>query len=177
MRLVPTGIVGAFIVEADPVVDDRGSFARLFCADDFRAAGIKLTPVQTNISHNPAALTLRGLHYQAAPHGEAKLVQCVRGRIFDVAVDLRIGSPSSHVAVSVELAAGTDRAFYIPDGCAHGFLTLTDNSDVFYCMGSSFVVGSGRGVRWDDPAFAIDWPAAPRLISERDATYALTGAA
>lgn len=171
MRFLPTAIAGAFVVEAEPLVDDRGSFARLFCADEFRDAGLSFLPVQTNISHSPTVGTLRGLHYQAAPHGEAKLVQCASGHIFDVAVDLRPKSPSFCAVASVELVGGSDRAFFIPEGCAHGFLTLADDSDVFYCMGSPYVAGSGRGVRWDDPAFAIAWPAAPRLLSARDAAY------
>jgi dTDP-4-dehydrorhamnose 3,5-epimerase len=175
MRFVTTRVAGAFVVEADPLADDRGSFARLFCADEFFEAGLAFTPVQTNISHNPTAGTLRGLHYQAAPHGEAKLVQCVRGRIFDVAVDLRPESPSFRAAAVIELEAGVDRAFFIPSGCAHGFLSLDDHSDVLYCMGSPYVAGSGRGVRWDDAAFGIAWPATPRLISPRDAAYPAFG--
>lgn len=171
MRFLSTAIVGAYVVEADPLTDARGSFARLYCADVFRDAGLTFTPVQTNISHNSVAATLRGLHYQVAPHGEAKLVQCVRGCIFDVAVDLRPESSSFRAVAAVELIAGCDRGFYIPDGCAHGFLTLVDESDVYYCMGSPYVAGSGRGVRWDDPALGIHWPTEPQLISPRDATY------
>ena len=168
---MPTPVAGAFIVEAQTAVDDRGGFARLFCTEAFQAVGIDFAPLQTNISHNPALGTLRGLHFQRVPHGEAKLVQCVRGRIFDVAVDLRPESPTFRVAASAELAAGRNTTFYIPSGCAHGFLTLEDNSDVFYCMGSPYVAGSGSGLRWDDPAFGITWPAAPQIISDRDAGY------
>ena len=119
----------------------------------------------------PKAGTLRGLHFQAPPHEEAKLIQCVRGRVFDVAVDLRRHAPSFRRSVCTELSADGNRLFLIPKGCAHGFLTLEDNSDILYYMGDAFVPGVGQGVRWNDPAFEIPWPAAPRLISERDAAY------
>ena len=171
MQFVQTAVAGAYIVVSETARDARGGFARLYCAQEFQAAGIDFAPVQTNISHNSAAGTLRGLHFQRAPHAEAKLVQCVRGRIFDVALDLRPESPSYRVAAAVELVAGTDRSFYVPPGCAHGFLTLEADSDIFYCMGSSHAAGSGSGVRWDDPAFGIEWPMAPRVISPRDAAY------
>jgi dTDP-4-dehydrorhamnose 3,5-epimerase len=112
------------------------------------------------------------MHYQATPHQEAKLVQCVRGRIFDAAIDLRPDSPSFRRVQSLELAADGGRMFFVPAGCAHGFLTLEDASDVLYYMDTAFVPGVGLGVRWDDPAFAIAWPMSPRVISDRDATYA-----
>lgn len=172
MHFVSTRVQGAFIVELDAMQDARGSFARTFCGDEFAAAGIDFAVVQANVSRNAQRLTLRGLHLQADPHGEAKLVQCVRGRIFDVAVDLRPGSPTWRHYAAVELDADGDRLFFIPPGCAHGFLTLEDDSDLIYYMGSAYVAGVGTGVRWDDPAFGITWPAAPRVISERDAGYA-----
>ena len=127
--------------------------------------------VQANLSSNGPLSVLRGLHAQRAPFAEPKLVQCVRGAIFDVAVDLRPESPTRGRTAAVELAAGADRLFFIPAGCAHGFLTLAAGSDVLYYMGASYVPDAGIGVRWDDPAFAIDWPAAPAVISERDAGY------
>ena len=123
-----------------------------------------------NVSHNRDAFTLRGMHYQAAPHGESKIVHCVRGRIFDVAVDLRPGSASYLKWVGVELAPQLRRLLFIPDGCAHGFLTLEASSDIVYAMGHPFVAEAGRGVRWNDPAFGIEWPQTPRIISERDAS-------
>ncbi len=171
MRLVPAGLDGAYFVDLAVARDDRGSFARTYCRDAFRDAGIDFEPVQCNLSRNPAAGTLRGMHYQRPPHGEAKLVQCVRGRIFDVAVDLRRASPTFGAAVGVELAADGDRLFYIPEGCAHGFLTRAADSDILYYMGKAHAPGTGAGVRWDDPAFAIPWPEPPRLISDRDASY------
>ncbi len=171
MRFVPTAIDGAFRVEMTPAADPRGSFARSFCAAEFAAAGIDFRIAQLNLSRNPRAGTLRGLHGQLPPYAEAKLVQCVRGRMFDVAIDLRPGSPTRLAHAAVELDADGDTLFYIPPGCVHGFLTLTDDTDVLYHMGTAFVPGVGFGVRWDDPAFGIAWPAAPALMSERDAGY------
>ncbi len=171
MRFVPTAVDCARIVEVEGHEDLRGYFARTFCEDEFARAGIAMRVVQTNVSRNPRRLTLRGLHYQAEPHGEAKVVHCVRGRIFDVAVDLRPYSPSYCGWASVELSADDNRVFYIPRGCAHGFLTLEESSDVVYLMGAPFVPGSAHGVRWNDPAFNIAWPTMPVEISERDATY------
>lgn len=171
MRFVATEVDGARIVELDGHRDSRGYFARTFCEQEFAQAGIGMRVVQTNFSQNPARLTLRGMHYQAAPHGEPKIVQCVRGRIFDVAVDLRPQSPTFRRWAGVELGPVTNRVFYIPEGCAHGFLTLEVDSDIVYLMGAPYVPGSGRGVRWNDPAFGIAWPGAPAEISERDRDY------
>lgn len=171
MRFLPTAIDGAFIVETAPQADDRGSFARTFCEADFAGAGIDFRAVQMNLSRNPHLHTLRGLHGQVAPHAEAKLVQCVRGRIFDVAVDLRAGSPTRLAHVGVTLDATDDRLFYIPAGCLHGFLTLAPDTDVLYHMGTAFVPGVGTGLRWNDPALGIGWPATPALISDRDAGW------
>jgi len=171
LRFQPTEIDGAFFVELDTHADERGLFARTFCEDVFAKAGVTMRTVQANISRNPKAGTLRGMHFQAPPHEEAKLVQCVRGRVFDVAVDLRRSLRSFGRCVGTELSADGNRLFLIPKGCAHGFLTLEDNCDLLYYMGDAFVPGAGRGVRWNDPAFKIPWPAAPRLISERDAAY------
>ena len=171
MRLIESDVTGAFVVELALHHDERGAFARTYCRKAFAEAGIDFVPLQCNISRNPRAGTLRGMHYQMAPHGEAKLVQCVRGRIFDVAVDLRSDSPSFGNWAGLELSADGDQLFYIPSGCAHGFLTLEPETDVLYYMGAPFVPGAGAGVRWDDPAFAVAWPAKPLVISERDATY------
>lgn len=171
MRFEPTAIVGAYFIDLEPHADERGMFARTFCEEVFARAGITMRIVQTNISRNPKAGTLRGLHYQIPPHGEDKLVQCVRGRIFDVAIDLRPDASSYRRAVWTELCADRDRLFFIPKGCAHGFLTIEDGSDVFYYMGTAFVQDRGCGVRWNDPAFAIPWPEPPRIISQRDSSY------
>jgi dTDP-4-dehydrorhamnose 3,5-epimerase len=171
MRFAETALAGVVTVDLDAAQDERGFFARTFCEDEFRNAGITMQPRQTNVSHNIKAFTLRGMHYQAAPHGETKVVQCIRGRIFDVVVDLRSGSPTHRRWVGVELAPDLRRMLFIPEGCAHGFLTLEDESDVFYLMGSAYVPEAGRGVRWNDPAFGIVWPAPPRVISARDGSY------
>ena len=166
-----TDIDGVRIVELEPHNDARGSFARSFCTDEFAAAGIDLTIVQTNISRNTSRATLRGLHFQAKPAPEPKLVRCTAGRIFDVAVDLRPASPSFCRWTSVELDADAHNGLYIPAGCAHGFLTLNDDTEVTYLMGAAYVPELARGVRWNDPAFSIDWPFAPETMSETDAAY------
>lgn len=171
MEFVATGIEGAFLVNPPAHSDDRGSFARLFCAEAFAAHGIAFEVVQANLSRNPVRNTLRGMHFQAQPHGEPKLVHCAAGRIFDVAIDLRPASPTFRRAFAVELSPGTGALFYIPAGCAHGFLTLEPHSDVLYFMGAAYVPGSGRGVRWNDPCFAIAWPGSPAVISDRDASW------
>jgi dTDP-4-dehydrorhamnose 3,5-epimerase len=171
MRFEPVGIAGAVLVDLTMHRDERGAFGRLYSGDLFRDAGIDLEIAQVNLSRNPSRLTLRGLHTQLPPHEEPKLVQCISGRIFDVAVDLRPGSPTRGAVATAELSADADRLFYIPPGCAHGFLTLEPATTVLYYMGKAFVPGVGIGVRYDDPRFAIPWPALPELISDRDASY------
>lgn len=171
MRFAATEIDGVLLVEAEPRSDERGSFARLQCPDEFAAAGRPFAPAQTSLSRNPTAGTLRGLHYQPSPHAESKLVRCVRGRIFDVAVDLRPDSPTHRRWVGMELSAENMRGLFIPEGVAHGFLTLEADSDVLYQIAPKYEPGHEAGVRWDDPAFGIAWPQAPALMSPRDATY------
>jgi dTDP-4-dehydrorhamnose 3,5-epimerase len=163
------------IVELEAHRDERGFFARSFCAQEFADAGIQLQIVQANLSHNPEARTLRGIHSQYPPHEEPKLVQCVRGRLWDVAVDLRPNSPTYGRSVGVELSPDLERLFYIPPGCGHGFITLEDQTDVLYLMGAPFVPETGFGIRWNDPSFDIPWPTKPLLISERDASYPTFG--
>lgn len=172
MRFTETAIAGVVVVDIAPRSDERGAFARLHCPDDFAAAGHPFSPAQTSLSRNPTALTLRGMHYQPAPHAETKLVRAVRGRIFDVAVDLRPQSPTHGRWTAAELSAENARALLIPEGVAHGFLTLEPDTDVLYQISPIYRPGHEAGVRWDDPAFGIDWPAAPALISPRDASYA-----
>ena len=171
MKFNPTAIHGAFLIDLAPATDDRGSFSRIFCEKTFADAGIDLRPVQTNLSRNPLAATLRGLHFQREPHGEAKLVQCVRGRIHDVAVDLRPGSPTYLAHVAVTLSPDAQRLFHIPAGCAHGYLTLEPHSDVLYQVSAAYAPAAASGVRWNDPAFGIAWPRAPAAIADRDANY------
>jgi dTDP-4-dehydrorhamnose 3,5-epimerase len=171
MRFTATAIAGVVVVDVEPRTDERGAFARLHCPDEFAAAGHPFVPAQTSLSRNPQAGTLRGLHYQPAPHAETKLVRCVRGRIFDVAVDLRRDSPTQRRWTATELSAENGRALLIPQGVAHGFLSLEPDTDVVYQITPAYSPGHEAGVRWDDPAFAIAWPAAPRQISPRDAAY------
>ncbi len=171
MRFTATEIPGVVVVDIEPRTDERGAFARLYCPGEFAAAGWPFTPAQTSLSRNPKAGTLRGLHYQPAPFGEVKLVRCVRGRIFDVAVDLRPESPAFRRWTGAELSAENGRALLVPEGVAHGFLTLEPDTDVLYMISPMHQPGHEAGVRWDDPAFGVDWPAAPTLISPRDAAY------
>ena len=171
MRFEPTEIPGVLRVEAEPHADDRGLFARLQCAEESAGAGAAFQPVQTSLSRNPTAGTLRGMHYQPGPHAETKLVRVTRGRVFDVAVDLRPDSPTYRRWTGAELSADNLTALMIPHGVAHGFLTLEPDTDVLYQIAPVYMPGHEAGVRWDDPAFAIDWPATPQLISPRDAAY------
>jgi dTDP-4-dehydrorhamnose 3,5-epimerase len=159
---------GVRIVEQERFVDDRGFFARTY---DVAALG---PVVQMSTSFNLRGGTLRGLHFQAAPHEEAKLVRCTRGALWDVAVDLREDSPTRHRWHAVELSQENGLALFIPEGFAHGFQTLVDETEVLYAMSVAHVADAGRGLRWDDPAFGIDWPAPPpggRTMSPRDASY------
>jgi len=174
MRFKQTPLPGAWVIELELLGDERGWFARTFDAEEFRARGLNYNVVQCNASFNARRGTMRGMHYQAEPHGESKLVRCVRGTIFDVAVDLRPGSPMHRSWHAVELSAENGCAFYIPAGFAHGFQTLTDDCEVLYQMGHRYVPEATRGVRWDDPAFGIEWPDAhgERIISEKDRAYA-----
>ncbi len=173
MRFLETPLPGAWVIELEEIGDERGWFARTFDAEEFRRRGLNPDVVQCNTSFNDRAGTLRGMHYQADPHGESKLVRCVRGAIFDVAVDLRADSPAYRNWHGVELSAENRLAFYIPAGLAHGFQTLTDDCEVLYQMGDHYVPEAARGVRWDDPAFGIEWPAVEgeRTISEKDSSY------
>ena len=170
MRFEQTSIPGVVVVELEPHADERGFFARAHCPDEFAAAGHPFVPVQTSLSRNLAARTLRGMHYQPRPHGEAKLVRVVRGRIHDVALDLRPESPSYRCWAAAELSAENGRALLIPEGVAHGFLTLEPDSDILYQIDRIFTPGHGKGVRWNDPAFAIEWPGRPDVISPADAS-------
>jgi dTDP-4-dehydrorhamnose 3,5-epimerase len=173
MRFAQTPLPGAWTIDLDLLGDERGWFARTFDAEEFRARGMNPEVLQCNASFNARRDTLRGMHFQAEPHGESKLVRCVRGAIFDVAVDLRADSPTYRAWHGVELTAENRRAFYIPAGLAHGFQTLSDDCEVLYQMGNPYVPDAARGVRFDDPAFAIAWPRphGALTISDRDRSY------
>ena len=166
-----TKLAGAFVIDIEPRSDDRGFFARTFCERELAEHGLPTHFPQCNLSRNKAAHTLRGMHYQAAPHRESKLVRCTAGAIHDVIVDLRVGSSTRFQWIGVDLTAENGRALFIPEGFAHGFLTLVDATDVFYHMGDFFRADGARGARWNDPRFGIEWPAPARVIAERDATY------
>jgi dTDP-4-dehydrorhamnose 3,5-epimerase len=166
-----TKLKGAFLIELEKHVDFRGFFARTYCEREFEAHGLRSRLVQCNVSFNQHKGTLRGMHYQAPPHEEAKLVRCNRGAIYDAIIDLRPKSPTFKQYVGVTLSANNGTMLYIPEGFAHGFQTLEDNTEVFYQMSQFYSPDHARGVRWDDPAFGIEWPAADRIIIERDRTY------
>jgi dTDP-4-dehydrorhamnose 3,5-epimerase len=171
MIISETRIQGVFVVDAEHRSDERGFFARTFCVDEFALHGLEPRFVQSNTSFNLRRGTLRGMHYQAEPFPEIKLVRCTRGAIFDVAVDLRPSSPTFKAWIGVELSQDNSRALYVPAGCAHGFQTLTPDAEVLYMMGETYRSELACGVRWNDPAFAIDWPLAEPFLSERDASY------
>lgn len=171
MKFAESTIPGAYVIDIEPVADERGFFARTFCRTEFDREGLETGFEQTSLSRNKRRGTLRGMHYQAEPHGEVKLVRCSRGRIHDVIVDLRSDSPAYCRWFGVELSEGSCRALYIPRGVAHGFITLEDNAEVTYAISTAFRAESARGVRWNDPAFAIEWPTAPAVMSARDAGY------
>lgn len=171
MIFEPTELAGLTLIRAEKRGDERGFFARLHCPEEFARAGLAFAPVQINLSRNPARHTLRGLHFQDPPHAEAKVVRVTRGAIFDVAVDLRAGSPTHgrHRAFRLD-AEGAD-ALFIPEGFAHGFLTLEAETDVLYLMGRAYVPGHARGYRYDDPALGIAWPHAPAMIGPADLAW------
>lgn len=171
MTFEETRISGAFLIGLEPIEDERGLFARTFCEREFAAHGIEMRIVQCSVSRNRRAGTLRGMHYSVAPAAERKVVRCTRGRIYDVLVDVRPGSATRHAWFGVELSAENGRALYIPEGIAHGFVTLDDDVDVVYQMSEFYDPSCSRGVRWDDPAFSIDWPRTVDVIAERDSGY------
>ena len=166
-----TLLKGAFIIELEKLEDDRGFFARSFCKREFEAHGLDSQFVQCNISFNKKKGTLRGMHCQAAPYEEAKLIRCSMGAIFDVIIDIRSNSNTYKKWVSVELTDENRKMIYVPKGFAHGFLTLVDNTEVFYQMSEFYCPDHVRGFRWDDPAFGIEWPSDVQVISDRDRCY------
>ena len=158
-------------MEPEPRVDARGAFARTWCREEFARQGLNPDLAQCNTSWNTTKGTLRGLHFQAPPHAEAKLVRCTRGSLFDVVLDLRPGSPTYLKHASVTLTWENRLALYVPEGCAHGFQTLEDGTEVFYQMSAPYSAEASRGVRWDDPAFGIVWPVAAPILNERDTAW------
>ncbi len=171
MKFSPTALAGACIIDIEPVPDERGFFARSWCREEFARHGLNPDLAQCSISFNKKRGTLRGMHYQAKPHEETKVVRCTRGSIYDVIVDLRPESSTFRKWIAVELSADNRRMLYIPAGLAHGFQSLTDDTEVFYQISTPYHPESARGVRWDDSAFGIEWPVTERVISDKDRQY------
>jgi dTDP-4-dehydrorhamnose 3,5-epimerase len=169
MKIVETVLQGVLVLEIVPIADERGFFARTWDRGDLTSRGLTADLDQVSIAFNEVAGTLRGLHFQVAPHGEAKTVRCTAGAIFDVAVDLRDGSPTRLRWVGVELSAANRRGLFIPEGCAHGYVTLTDGTEVQYQISTPYRPDAARGYRWNDPTLTIEWPVPIRRISARDA--------
>ena len=177
MRFMETGIVGAKVIDPSPHEDERGRFMRAWCAREFAEHGIDFVPVQANMGFSVRKGTIRGMHFQEAPALEAKLVRCTRGAIFDVVLDLRPESPSYGKWYGVELSAENGRMLYVPEHCAHGYQTLEECTEMYYMTSAFYTPSAVRGVRFDDPAFGIQWPLAATVVSEQDRNWPLVEAA
>ncbi len=171
MKFLETNLKGAYVIEIEPISDHRGFFARSWCEQEFRDRGLNSNLVQCNISFNLKKGTLRGMHYQAKPYEEAKLVRCTQGAIYDVIIDIRPDSPTFKKWFAVELSAANHHMLYIPESFAHGFQTLEDNTEVFYQMSEFYHPSAARGIRWDEPEFHLEWRLEDKIISERDLSY------
>jgi dTDP-4-dehydrorhamnose 3,5-epimerase len=168
MIFTDTGLPGAWLIDPEKLEDERGFFARTFCREEFSAHGLNPKISQCSLSYNRSQGTLRGMHYQAPPHEEEKLVTCVRGAAYDVIIDLRADSPTFCRWFGVELEADSYRMLYVPRGFVHGFQTLKDHTSIFYQISEFYHPECARGIRWDDPAFGITWPSPPAVISDKD---------
>jgi len=173
LKFISTNVDGAFVIEPEPRRDERGYFARVWCARELTDRGLAAAIAQINTGVSPHRGTLRGLHFQAAPHAEVKIARCVRGAVFDVVVDLRRASPTFGRWHGVELTAENARQLYVPEGCAHGYLTLVEDTELVYSTTHAYAPAAAGGVRFDDPAFGIAWPFAPALVSAADRTWPL----
>ena len=171
MKFIETNLKGAFLIELDKLQDERGFFARSYCQREFEEHGLNPRVVQCNVSYNIKKGTMRGMHYQVPPYEEAKLVRCIKGAIYDVIIDLRPDSETYMKHYGVQLDSENRSMLFVPEGFAHGFLTLEDNTEVFYQMSEFYAPDSARGFRWNDPAFDIKWPMEIKVISDRDRTY------
>ncbi len=171
MRFLKTKLEGSYVIETEPICDERGFFVRTFCKKEFLCNGIDFNIAQCNTSHNKKKSTIRGMHYQAVPHQEAKLVACIRGAICDVIVDLRPESPTYCQWFSIELTPDNRKMLYVPKGFAHGYQTLESDTIVLYFVSEFYQPGSEKGVRWNDSAFNIDWPLKPQIISSKDSNH------
>lgn len=171
MKFESTGVDGAYVIAPEPREDERGYFARVFCVREFEAQGLETIVKQVNNSNSRYAGTLRGMHYQLPPHEEVKVVRCVRGALWDVVLDLRPASPTFGRWYGAELTAENRRLMYVPRGCAHGFITLVDETESIYLVSEFYSPERERGIRWDDPRFAIEWPRPPVVLSEKDRAH------
>ncbi|MEO0616127.1 MAG: dTDP-4-dehydrorhamnose 3,5-epimerase [Pseudomonadota bacterium] len=171
MLFTPTAVAGAMILEVKRIGDDRGYFGRLWCEREMADQGLVSVIRQSNVGFSPRKGTLRGLHYQRAPHQEVKIVRCTRGRVFDVVVDLRPDSPTYCTWHGEMLTPENGKMLYVPEGCATGYLTLEDDSEIYYNTSEFYAPDAATGVRWDDPAFAIDWPEQPTVLSDNDVAW------
>jgi dTDP-4-dehydrorhamnose 3,5-epimerase len=175
MRFEPTSIGGVYAIEPEPIEDERGFFARAWCLREFSTHGLTATFVQENIGVSTLAGTVRGLHVQTDPHAEVKLVRCTAGAVWDVAVDLRPSSPTLHAWVGLELSAGRRNMLYVPEGCAHGYLSLVDGAELRYLTSAFYAPEAATGLRFDDPAIGIQWPVPIRVVSDQDRSWPLIG--
>lgn len=175
MKFNATSIAGVWVVDLDSHTDSRGFFARTWCADEFGRQGLSTLVAQCSISYNRQRGTLRGMHWQVPPHEEAKLIRCTAGAIFDVCVDLRPHSRTFRQWFGIELSSSNRTALYVPEGCAHGFLTLCDDAEVVYQISTAHQPGAARGFRWDDATIGIAWPAPVMVVSDRDRSYPALG--
>ena len=173
MRFTPTLVAGACTIDPEPIEDARGRFMRAWCDREFAEHGIEFVPVQANIGSSKNRATVRGMHYQVAPDLEAKLVRCTRGSIFDVVLDLRLRSPTYGKWFGAELNADNGRMLYVPEHCAHGYQTLQDETEMYYMASAVYAPFSVRGVRFNDPAFGIEWPLPATTVSEQDLNWPL----
>jgi len=171
MIFTPTQLSGAYLIDLEPHPDERGFFARAWCQHEFEEHGLNGRLAQVNVSYNKKQGTLRGMHYQVRPYAETKLLRCTRGAIWDVIVDLRPGSPTYHQWLGAELTADNRRMLFVPEDFAHGYLTLSDETEVMYQVSEFYTPNAERGLRWDDPALAIEWPAPVQVISDKDARW------
>jgi dTDP-4-dehydrorhamnose 3,5-epimerase len=171
MKFEETTLQGAYIVDLQPFHDERGFFARAYCANEFEALGMVSDVVQANLSTNNVKGTLRGMHYQLDPYQETKFVRCTRGSLYDVIIDLRPASPTYMAWIGVELTADNHRGLFVPRDFAHGFVTLEDHTEAFYMVSQFYTPGAESGIRWNDPAFHIEWPIEPTVISQKDAGW------
>lgn len=175
MTFIETKLTGAFLVELDKKEDDRGFFARAYCAREFSQHGLRPQVVQANMSYNNKSGTVRGMHYQVPPASEPKFIRCIRGAIWDVIIDMRPDSPTYLQYVGVELSADNRMAIFVPDMFAHGNQALTDGAELLYLVGEFYTPGCERGVRFDDPEIGIQWPIPVTVISDKDASWPLLG--